>query len=322
MQAALGTTGDLAGEIHALLRETDPVRWSAAMAVRARVRWGRIRERLERLGASDWPAGGGRLDEPVAQIALLVREAAAEPGTEPRHYWMELRARLVPAYEQLAAQLRAQSVRVPTLRPTNWARIAFHVGSALGALVLFEEVLSRRGALWASVAFAATCWTLETARALSGRINARLMRVRFFQWIIHPHEHHRVNSATWYGSAVLLLAFASPSLAAGAALGVLGVGDPLAGLVGRKWGRIDIGGGRTLEGSLALVGGGWVAAFAILGAWHSLASWPTLLLVAAAASVGGALAEALSRRLDDNFTVPIAAAAAAWAAAQALGVPL
>ncbi len=33
MQATLGTTGDLAGEIHALLRETDPVRWSGIVSL-------------------------------------------------------------------------------------------------------------------------------------------------------------------------------------------------------------------------------------------------------------------------------------------------
>lgn len=317
----LAATGDLASEIHALLRETDPARWSAEVAERARERWARIREAVSRFGALHEAATRSKLDEALAQLVRLVSEAKAEPTAESqRDDWMELRKRLMPAYERIAAQLRAQRLPAPTLRPTNWARIGFHVASAVGALLLLEVVLSHRGTLWASGAFAATCWVLETGRALSGRMNDRLMRVRFFQLIIHPHEHHRVNSATWFGTALFVLALGSPPLPAAVALAVLGVGDPLAGLVGRRWGRTPIGGGRTLEGSLAFVLGGALASLGVLLLAHAVASWPLLLAIAAAGAVAGACAEAVSHRVDDNFAVPLAAAAAAWLVAHAAGL--
>jgi dolichol kinase len=319
---SLAATGDLASEIHALLRETDPIRWTAGVADRARVRWARIRLRVQPLRAAHETMAKGTLDEALAHIAVLVHESSPEPAleTEPRRYWMELRARLMPAYERLAAQLRARSLRAPTLRPTNWWRIGFHMTSAIGALLLLEVFLTARGSLWATGAFAATCWFLETARTISPRVNDGLMSVRFFQRVIHPHEHVRVNSATWYGTALFLLAITAPPFASAAALAALGVGDPLAGLVGRRWGRRAIGGGRTLEGSLAFVAGATLAAFGVLSLWHAGVAWPLLLVVAAVAAVGGATAEALSHRVDDNFSVPVASAAAAWAAGAALGL--
>lgn len=317
--AHLAATGDLASEIHALLRETDPVRWTAGVAERARVRWARIKESVRR---STPPPSDPPLVDAVAHIARLVDESTTEPENEPRHYWMELRERLMPAYERLAAALRARSLRAPTLRPTNWFRIGFHVTAAVVSLLLLEVFLSHRGTLLATGGFALFAWILETARMTSPRANDFLMNLWFFRHIRHPQEAHRVNSATWYGTALLLLAIISPTFASAAALAVLGVGDPLAGLVGRRWGRRAIGGGRTLEGSIAFVVGAGLAAFLVLSLWHPAAGWPLLAAVALAASLAGAVTEAVTRRMDDNFVVPLAAAAAAWATGAALGLTL
>jgi dolichol kinase len=323
MTATRSATGDLASELFALLRETDPVHWKEDVADRARERWARIRARIDQLGASFEHARRPALRDAVEHVAELVKQ---EPADAEQHlhkgYWMALRARLMPAYERLAAQLRADSLPAPTLRPTNWSRIAFHVASALGALVLLEIVLTPAGTLWATGLFASTFWFLETGRALSERMNDRLMRVRFFQLIIHPHEVHRVNSATWYATALLALALFSPAAASAAALAVLGIGDPLAGLVGRRWGRRPLVGGRTLEGSIAFVLGGTVAAFGVLSLAHPVLGLGALLAISVAAAVAGAVAEVASRRVDDNMSVPLAAAAAATLVGLLLGVPL
>jgi len=319
--SSVATSENFAYELHAFLRETDPIHWSDQVAERARERWGKVRKSGELASAQLGKSARTKLDDALESLAALVLEHAFDSDTPvTRGHWMELRARLMPAYERLAAQLRAQALPVPTIRPTNWARIAFHVASGLGALLLLEVILTKNGTLWATGLFAGTAWFLETGRALSVRWNDRLMRVRFFQLIIHPHEHHRVNSATWYGTALLILALVSPPIASAAALAVLALGDPLAGLVGRRWGRTSVGGGRTLEGSIAFAVGGTLAALAVLALWHPVGSGLALTLVAATAAVAGALAEALSHRIDDNLAVPLGAAAGAWLAAVLLGV--
>jgi dolichol kinase len=320
MSAGLSATGSVANEVFALLRETDPARWTDEVAEHAKQRWARIREGVER--AAGEPARPA-LGEALANLATVVRESsAADEAAMPKSYWMALRARLMPAYERLAAQLRAEELKAPTLRPTNWSRIAFHVSSALGALLLLEVVLTKSGTLWATGAFAGTCWVLETTRALSAPWNERLMQVRFFKRIIHPHEVHRVNSATWYGTALFILALFSPPIASATALAVLGFGDPAAGLIGRRWGKHPIAGGRTLEGTVAFAFFGALAALGVLSLWHPVAPLPLLAGVAIAAAIAGAVAELVSRRVDDNFSVPLAAAGVAWLAALALSVPL
>jgi dolichol kinase len=126
----------------------------------------------------------------------------------------------------------------------------------------------------------------------------------------HAHERTRVNSASWYAAALLVLAlFFEPRVCA-VAVAVLGVGDPIAGLVGRRWGKHKLLHGRSLEGSAAFVASAFVAAFAILlGFYASATTVAAAAAIAVAAAVAGAVAEALSKRIDDNLSVPVAAAA-------------
>ncbi|MBK7583881.1 MAG: hypothetical protein IPI67_27265 [Myxococcales bacterium] len=317
--ATLSQTGNLASELFALLRETDPARLTPAVTGSVSERWTRIGASVEAL-SSETPTPSP-ISEPLATLRELmdgsVDSSQASPG-----YWLSLRPHLMAAYERLAGELRHRSVRAPTLRPTNWARITFHVGSALGALLLLEVILTKNGTLWATGAFAGWCWFLETGRAISKRWNDRLMRVRFFALICHPHEHYHVNSVIWYGTALFILALVSPPYASAVALAVLGLGDPAAGLVGRRWGRRPLRGGRTLEGTVAFALVGTLAAFSVLSLWHGAAAWPLLLTVAAAAGVAGAVAEVVSVKLDDNFAVPLAAAMAAALVGRAFGVPI
>ncbi|MFW6031097.1 MAG: diacylglycerol/polyprenol kinase family protein [Myxococcota bacterium] len=316
---SVSSPGHVAWELHALLKETDPVRWRDRFARRAMERWARLGATVEELCTA--PSADPDLDDALEDVARVLRGTPLPTGP-PRRQWAELRARLVPAYERLSAALRARALPVPSIRPTNGSRIAFHVTSALGALLLLEVVLTRAGTVWATGLFAGTFWLLEGGRALSTRVNDRLMKVRFFQRIIHPHEHHRVNSATWYATALVLLAVTSPVFASAVGLAVLGLGDPVAGLIGRRYGRTPLGGGRTAEGSAAFVLAGTFGALAVLLLWHAALPVWMAVGVASAGGLAGAAAELLSRRVDDNFMVPVAAAAAAWGVAILLGAPL
>jgi dolichol kinase len=322
MDAGLAETGRIAAELHALLCETDPARFTESAAKKASERLARLRASLSARIERSRERAPTSLDRSLVTLDTVLREQPAPTSPALRGYWMTVRARLMPVYEHLAAQLRAREVQIPTLRPTNWARITFHVSSAAIALLLFEVVLGRVGSIWATAGFAAMCWTLEAGRTLSGRMNDVLMRFPFFRSIIHPHEVHRVNSATWYATALVVLAVLAPDVAAVSALAVLGLGDPAAGLVGRRWGRHVIHGGRTVEGTIAFVLAATVAAFAVLLAFHPISGAASLFAVASAAAVAGAIAEALAQRVDDNFLVPMGAGAAAWLTALALGVPL
>jgi hypothetical protein len=89
--------------------------------------------------------------------------------------------------------------------------------------------------------------------------------MRLFRPVAHSHEAHGVNSATWYATAWALLLVTTPAQAANVGVLALAFGDPVAGIVGRRLGRVKLLKGKTLEGSLA-----FLVATALVGAVYLL----------------------------------------------------
>ncbi|MBK7861220.1 MAG: hypothetical protein IPJ65_21945 [Archangiaceae bacterium] len=257
-------------ELHAVLSEIDPVRWrdDAAAALR-----GRLVELNQRL----------RQRERLAALAgTLEQQLPADDATRTR--WLKFKSALQPAYESMATTLRAESIHVPSLRPTNWARSVFHVAGALVSIGLIRLFDGQPWMLFgAAMLYAGTFWTLEVLRRKSATMNQALLK--FFKHIVHTHESVRVNSSTWYATALVLLTLThSPKLCL-VAVAVLGVGDPVAAFIGRRFGRIKLIHGRSLEGSLAFWVSGSAFAFALLRLFHpELALGPALAVAAAAAA--------------------------------------
>lgn len=201
--------------------------------------------------------------------------------------------------------------RPPRLRPANYVRNVYHVANALFILVVAEALDTREQRIAITVVGLVVAWGIEAARVVWPW--ARSWWVHAFGTIAHPHEERTINSGTWYVTALVILSSLFPIDLAVAALMVLGVGDPAAAIIGRRFGRIRTVGGRTLEGSLAFVVAGFLAAWATLAVWHPDAG--ALPALALAAAVGGAVGELLSRgHLDDNLVIPLVAAGAAVAA--------
>ena len=204
---------------------------------------------------------------------------------------------------------------MPRLRPTNYLRNAFHVGGGLFGVAL---VLGLSAWPWVLVivafGFALAGWTMEISRRRSPAFNEKIMRV--FRKVSHPHEAHQVNSSTWYASALALLALTREPTVMAVGVLVLAFADPAAAVIGRRFGRIKLVNNRTLEGSLtfAIVGG--LASFAILSlaGGSLLPEYALGLRVAMAVTAGllGAVAELFSRRIDDNFSIPVTSALGAW----------
>lgn len=204
-------------------------------------------------------------------------------------------------------------------RPANLPRSALHVTSGLlGALLV--DVLPSQGALvGVAAAFAIGCWALELVRHLSPAANRRLLGL--FGAFAHPHEHARINSATWYATALVLLSLTGSKTLAGLGVLVLGLGDPAAGLVGRRYGRLTLLHSRTLEGSLTFL----VVAFAASLLWtHGVRSLPLgpALLVAIGSAIAGTLVELTSSSLDDNLSIPLASAAGGALGLWLAGLPI
>jgi dolichol kinase len=190
----------------------------------------------------------------------------------------------------------------PAHRPANLARTVFHVSSGVVALTLVRTLPSRGWLIAAAAAFATFAWTCELLRRRSPAVNARLMRL--FGPVAHAHEWREVNSATWYATALVLMALVVPLQAAELGIIVLAVADPMAALVGRRFGRRRLASGRSLEGAIAFATTGALAVLAwttVVGTYET-----SRVGVAIVAGVVGALVELLVSRVDDNLAIPLA----------------
>lgn len=308
-------------ELHWALSEIDPGRWRADAADHVRARFAALQARLTELTASGPESGalGARLDELKARLAAELAALENKAGSA-RARWMAFRRALAPSYEALQRTLLELEIHVPSLRPTNGKRAIFHLSSALLALTILYVVPEAWWTIPIAVPLALGAWTLEALRRTRPAMNARIMR--FFAPIAHAHEHYRINSGTWFFTSVAILSLTVSPLPCAVGLAVLGVGDPIAAMVGRRFGRVRVMHGRTLEGSLA-----FVLAATVAGTLAAFAFAPALpigaaLVLGVSAGLAGAVAEMVSLRIDDNLTVALAGSAGAALACTALGVSL
>jgi dolichol kinase len=311
-------------DLYALLRELDPGRWRTETAAAAAAHLERLRVALSelvaaleaRLQASSPDEELRSLRARLTEIEETVREQLAVSTAASREQWMALRSALLPRYEALRGVLDTEAVHVPALRPTNYRRSSMHAASGFVAFAVIALLPSAAWLTAVAGSFFVYAWAMELLRRRSPALNARIMR--FYGPVAHPHEWHRVNSATWYCTALLALAMTGSPLVCSIAVLVLGVGDPAAALVGRRWGRTKLTNGRSLEGTLTFVVVGTLVAGSLCSLWYGDLGVGSVVALSAAGAVAGALAELFSRRVDDNLTIPIAAGAAAWSLSLAI----
>lgn len=188
------------------------------------------------------------------------------------------------------------------------ARQWVHVGSAAFAFLL-------RGLTWwqaAAMAATALVFNLLVLPRIGGR---RLYR---------PVDHARgfPIGIVLYPLAVLLLivAFSTRLDIAAAAWGILAFGDGAATLVGRRAGgrRWPWNQDKTIAGTIGFAVFGGIGAVA-LASWTRpvvtpMPPWTFAILAPLAAAIVAALVETIPVRLDDNVSVPAAAAGVLWLA--------
>ncbi len=311
VQAATMDSQQLALDLYALLRDLDPARWRDEFEASVRERLQLLREQLtallERFDA----------DGPVAALQVALEEVvrllrAFEPSEDLplpdlRQEWMELRQQLTPVYEQLVGALKVEDIHVPSLRPTNYRRNVLHMFGGLLALAVVQLLGTPTLILLAASLFFVYAWTMEAARRLWPEFNDRLMA--FYGPVAHPHEWRRVNSATWYCTAMVGLALTSSLAICSVAVVVLGFADPLAALVGRRFGKVSLINGRSLEGSATFLVVAMTVAYATLVVFYPDLGGSYGFGLAFGAGAVAMLAELFSRRVDDNLTIPLGAGA-------------
>ena len=311
----------VAVELHRALSDIDPARWRAEAAEGLRAKLQLVQSRLGSLTEQRWPARGERVRTRLLEMRhSLARQIPAEDGTSAhaKRQWLAFRRAVLPAYESLQLSLRELEIHVPTLRPTNARRSILHALGGLSAIAILWLTRDNGLAMAVALPLAVSGWTLEIARRRSTAFNKTLMaRLGPFA---HPHEWRRINSATWYCSALAILSLTFHPLASAIGLTALGLGDPMASTIGRRYGRIRILHGRSLEGRLAFVAIVLVGATFVARLFVPDLAWTSCVLLALVGATAGALAEAVSLRIDDNFSVPLFSAGLVTVVASLMGI--
>lgn len=194
----------------------------------------------------------------------------------------------------------------------------------IGAVVAVGETASRLG-LSRDVArkiihVGVGLWVFGTLALFDSRYIAVIppLTAAVANWVIHRKQLLRAVAAepenlgtVWFPisfAALILLAWDRPEAVAGGILAMT-IGDALAAAVGQRWGRHgyeSLGGARkSLEGSLAMLGGTFATVAAVL-AWSG---WAAYVGAATLAAVVAMCAEALGAKGRDNLWVPLAVGA-------------
>jgi dolichol kinase len=255
------------------------------------------------------------------------RSAIEQRRIALREFQTEMRSRaqaLSQEYELFLLELKQAGLsnvsRAAHLKPLNPWRNLFHAFNGLFAAVLYVFVLNRETALWILVPMLVLAGLTELSRKIWPNWNDFLVD-RVFGLVSRPKERHTVNSATWYLLALVLAVSVFPVPAVVTGLVVLAVADPVASLVGKRWGRTKIRGQKSLQGTLAFLGSALIAVslYVVFAQFSGAWSFSALTTYALISALAGALAELWGDRLDDNFGILISVSLVATGVAFLLG---
>ncbi len=122
-----------------------------------------------------------------------------------------------------------------------------------------------------------------------------------FRALLRDREASTLTGSAYFLAAASIVFILCDKSIAAIALAFVAAGDPVAGMVGERWGKRKMG-GKSLEGSCACLVACLVAG-AILAAVTHVALW-----VVVVGAICATLVEFFSLPLNDNLTIPLAAA--------------
>lgn len=207
-----------------------------------------------------------------------------------------------------------------TRRDLQLGRRLFHLVNGVSIATAYALLFTHGQVVRIFGAIACTVYIIDRIRIAYPEAVAR-----HAPWVnrtlVRAEEQVRESAMTAFAIAVLLTILAVPKVAALVAIYTLAIADPLAAVVGIRFGRRRIAHNRTLEGSLTFFAA-TVAIAALVLHWGTDTS--ALTIAGASVAIGSAAAgcELMPLRIDDNLTIPILVGFATWAMAALFGVPL
>ena len=219
-------------------------------------------------------------------------------------------------------QTRAVTTGAPsaTRDDLHLGRRLFHVVNGVSTATAYALLFTHTQVVHIFGTIACLVYVVDRVRIAYPEIVARRA-----PWVnrvlVRAEEEVRESAMIPYAIAVLLTILSVPKPAALIAIYTLAIADPLAAIVGIRWGKRRVAKNRTLEGSLAFFGS-TLAITALVLAESTPA--PGLTIAAAAFTIGlaAAVCELLPLRIDDNLTIPLFVGFTTWIVCGMYGMPL
>lgn len=209
---------------------------------------------------------------------------------------------------------------VATRHDLQLGRRLFHLGNGVAIATAYALLFTHEQVVHVFGAIACLVYIADRFRIAYPEVVARRM-----PWVnrvfVRAEEQVREAAMTPFAIAVLLTILAVPKLAALVAIYTLAIADPLAAVIGIRYGRRRLARNRSLAGTLAFFAAAAAITVAVLH-WGTPA--PPRQLAGAALGVGAiaVACELLPLRVDDNLTIPIVVGFATWAMTALLGIGL
>jgi len=251
------------------------------------------------------------VDEMAQELKDYSRELLEEKNTQRLK---DLYLSLTRHYESLINHLNylennssSESDALFHLKETNYFRNLWHMSMGLIGVLLYEFVLTRGQAMTILLSIFTVFASLEISRRFSSTWNDFLVD-KVFGIIARPNERFRINSATYYLSAMTLMTALAPKEAVEAGLLILAFGDPAALLAGKRWGRTKLWREKTLVGTSAFFFVSGFVCLVFFGLAKPEMAMFKIISLAVIVSAAGAITELFSQRINDNFTIMVVCA--------------
>lgn len=134
---------------------------------------------------------------------------------------------------------------------------------------------------------------------LFGRLNSKRFIYRYLGIMIRPSEKKNLVGASYILSGSILTILLFDKMIAIAAISFIVVGDTAGAIIGRLWGRVRFR-SKSVEGSISFLVASCLVAVLIPG----IPFW-----VKVTGAITATVVEAITLHIDDNFIVPVTAAA-------------
>ncbi|MBD90649.1 MAG: hypothetical protein CL940_09950 [Deltaproteobacteria bacterium] len=215
------------------------------------------------------------------------------------------------SYEALREEIHTgrwevpRGLRLERIKPQNYLRNLFHVNNGLISVMLCELVFTTQNqAILTAACVTALFFTLDLARRIIPSFQVYLVKGPVGS-IARAHEHRQVPSSTWFALATLMGLLTMPMLAIEIGVLALAIGDPVAAIVGKRWGRTKLRGQKSLQGSLGFFVSAALAIGLFLAVFHPEVALTTVVALSLLSGAVGAVVEVVTEPVDDNFSIPM-----------------